>query len=63
MLSQFTRTSGFAINKRRALVTDTLSQLGTACFSDAPLPKVARENTFLFGGKFLDQVNDTLSVQ
>ena len=54
MHSQFTLTSAFAINQRRALVTG---------FTDDLLLKVAQDNTFLFGGKFLDQVNETLSVQ
>ena len=63
MLSEFTRMSAFVIILRRALVTDTLSQLGTAGLSDDPLPKLARDNTFSYGGKFLDQINETLSVQ
>ena len=47
MLSQFTHSSAFSINHRRALLTDTVSQLGTAGVSDDPLPKVARDNTLL----------------
>ena len=63
-LSQFTRTTAFAIEQRRALVADTLSPLASAGLSENPLPKkVARNSPFLFGGKFLDNVNESLSVQ
>ena len=63
MLSQFTRTSAFAIDQRRALIADTLSPLASAGMSENPLPIVARNSPFLFGGKFLDNVNESLSVQ
>ena len=63
MLSQFTRTSAFAIDQRRALIADTLSPLASAGMSENPLPIVARNSPFLFGGKFLDYVNESLSVQ
>ena len=63
LLSQFTRTTAFAIDQRRALVADTLSPLASAGMSENPLPKVARNSPFLFGGKFLDNVNEGLSVQ
>ena len=62
MLSQFTCTTAFAIDQRRALVADT-SPLASAGMSENPLPIVARNSSFLFGGKFLDYVNESLSVQ
>ena len=63
LLSQFTRTTAFAIDQRRALLADTLSPLASVGMSENPLPKVARNSPFLFGGKFLDNVNESLSVQ
>ena len=48
---------------RRVLLADTLFPLASAGMSENPLLIVARDCPFLFGGKFLDNVNEGLSVQ